>query len=318
MISHLILLPLLVLFGNAHTGRRDMPSGQSSPAPFSLIITAAKDKVEAGSDIKVSVVMTNTSQRDITLDFSELSRGFFDCSFEVLDETMFPVRVTESGLHHCLGPTSTTCCTDGVLQPGQSMRGEPDLSKVYDLRRPGKYSMRLLRLDTATNALVQSNTVIVVVAGPPPPGPPFSLAISTPKRTFSVGSEIRLAIVLTNTSTEPLAAWDGRLASMTQRTGYIVNVRHSGRPVPFKKNDAGHVHFAEGSGMGYQSELTLDGAAFHAALGPKEMLRNEIVLTDQLDFSAPGDYTIQVQRALENNSQVAAKSNILAITVTEE
>jgi hypothetical protein len=317
MISYLVLLPLIALTGNADTAHRDVPSGHSSPSSFSLVITAAKDQVQAGSEIRVKVVMTNTSHHDVTLDFSELSYGFFDCSFEVLDDATFPVRVTESGLHHCLGPRSTTCCPDGVLQPGQSMRGEPDLSKVYDLNHPGRYHIRLGRMDEATNTLVQSNALTIVVTGPPLPQPPFSLAISTPRNKLPVGSEVRLTIVLTNSSAKQIVVWDVRPANMAERAGYVVSVRHAGGAVPFKRDAVGYVHFAAGSGMGYQGELIVDGAPFHAALKPGETLKNEIVLTDQLDFSAPGDYSIRVQRAGENNPQVAAKSNIITVTVTK-
>ena len=64
----------------------------------------------------------------------------------------------------------------------------------------------------------------------------------------------------------------------SRRAGYVVSARHNDAAVSLKRDSAGHVHFAAGSGMGYQGELVFDGAPFHGALKPGETVTNEIVL----------------------------------------
>jgi hypothetical protein len=293
------------------------PQGSHAHSPrasFSLSITAKEHKVQAGSGVRVKLIMKNTSAREINLDF-EPYKGFFDCYFQVFDQAGLPVPPTKYSHYACLEagflPWSTTCCPGISLAPGQSVEPELHLTRLFDLTRPGKYSILAAQVDMETHSIVKSNTVSITVIGPAPPPAPFSLAISVKEHTVKAGSEVPMQIVLTNTSADQIAIRGGEPPDAGKRDGYILDVRNAaGEFVP----NTAYLNFQP-----FKAYLFLPGEAnffdrsFHG-LKPGETLTNEVILDKLFDLSQPGKYTIQARRA-DENSKAVAKSNIIKVTV---
>jgi len=134
----------------------------------------------------------------------------------------------------------------------------------------------------------------------PPAQVPISLTISTPSSQVKAASELRLDIVLTNSSDEPvgLTTWpeDFRVDVLDSKGRVVGKAQEPGesRPNPKAANFP-----AQGSSQG----LTL---------APHMVLRLRDDLSKEFDLSKPGKYTVQATRMY---GKVPVKSNVITITV---
>ncbi len=147
----------------------------SQTAPFTIALSADRNKVVSGDPVDLIVVMTNTSNHDVdcTVNASNaLDRNYV---YDVTDEDGQAVPKIEKPYH---GGSSVWPC---ILKPGQSdTPGGGRISVLYDFRHPGKYTIQVSRglwgnenrPETAGTGkehqpFVKSNTIVVTVLPKP-------------------------------------------------------------------------------------------------------------------------------------------------------
>ncbi|MGA3045034.1 MAG: hypothetical protein ABSD67_00300 [Terracidiphilus sp.] len=160
---------MLAIAGPAHA--------KTPMRPFTLTIRAEKQQVKAGDPVDIDVVMTNTSDHDVdctTVSSNGLDRNY---QYDVVDEGGQHVPEIEKK-HH--GGSSFWPC---ILEPGKTDTPSGGrISILYDLSRPGKYSIQVSRAVWGDNnrpgsegkgdnkqAPIKSNIItITVLAGDDP------------------------------------------------------------------------------------------------------------------------------------------------------
>ncbi len=134
---------------------------------------------------------------------------------------------------------------------------------------------------------------------------PLSIAISTPQSALKAGSEVRIEVTLTNTSNRRVLIQERNPA-----TDYEIDVRDQrGTAVP--ETDLGRK-------LKEPPVIPMNSRNFEMYLRPNESAKENIALSDLYDMSHPGQYTIQVSRAVSNKPKDGVvKSNTITVTVTE-
>jgi hypothetical protein len=137
--------------------------GQSAKQPFAIVISAVESTVKARSSVPIRVQMTNTSSQDLDAsgNWSDLTGADPNYVFDVRDSAgkLAPKRVYE---HPELQFGKAIFRTVG---PGGSITDTPDISRQYDLSRPGKYVIQVARRvpDNPKDGVVKSNKITVTV-----------------------------------------------------------------------------------------------------------------------------------------------------------
>lgn len=145
-------------------------SASASKELFSLTITAPKEPLKAGAELRLLVTVTNTSNRSISF---VTSPGPIP-----EDGLLYEIHVHDAGRHSA--PPSVEVRTSDpripvnngsrlarTLRPGESFVDQVTVTRFFDLSRPGEYAITVARpipprqnLGTGT---VKSNTVAVTV-----------------------------------------------------------------------------------------------------------------------------------------------------------
>ena len=134
---------------------------------------------------------------------------------------------------------------------------------------------------------------------------PLSIVISAPQSVLRVGSEVRLEVTLTNTSSRRMLIQERNSA-----TDYEIDVRDErGTAVP--ENDYGRK-------LKEPPVMPMNSRNFGIYLQPNESTKESIALSDLYDLSRPGKYSIQVERGVSDNPKDGVvKSNKVILTVRE-
>ena len=161
------VLGVLLESGSGAASQTTKPSPGTKPA-FSINIRSESDNVRVGSEVRVKVVLTNTSDRAIDLLKSiGDTEGEDHNQIDVRDDhgNVAPDIKVKSGverkedgtfeLHH-----STSSEMLITLKPGQTLIYEMLATKLRDMSKPGKYAIQIQRSDPE---IVKSNTIIVTV-----------------------------------------------------------------------------------------------------------------------------------------------------------
>lgn len=137
---------------------------QPPNAPFSIKLSTVKPEVKAGSDIYLRIQMTNTSNHDV--DCTRVASNGSDraYTYDVFDANGNPLE-KRTRKHPEIGETfSSWPC---VLKPGESTSEDDSLlSSLYDMTRPGKYSVQVSRYisgDRKENGVTKSNMITITV-----------------------------------------------------------------------------------------------------------------------------------------------------------
>jgi hypothetical protein len=150
--------------------------GQPKQPAFSITINAP-DVISAGSEPKLSIVLKNTSDHEIMLGRSvQPDQGELHHDVEVRDdkgdlapETEYHRKI-KGRLPTIPGkappPPNVSSVIFIPMKPGETRKDDLTLSKLYDLGKPGKYTIQLSRFDEDTKAVVKSNTITVNVTKP--------------------------------------------------------------------------------------------------------------------------------------------------------
>lgn len=128
--------------------------------PFSITISTDKQTVIAGSDVYIKIKLTNTS--DGTVDCSSAYSNGLDRRYLYDVHDKDGKSVEKPGEHHELNGVSFSMCD---LPPGDTANGETRITTLYDLTKPGKYTVQLSRFigKDEKEGLVKSNTLTLVV-----------------------------------------------------------------------------------------------------------------------------------------------------------
>lgn len=143
---------------------------QDTVAPYSLAIKARQNVVKVGSEVRVKISLTNTSNHEIVVSREKGNAlGELDYKVDVRDETGGLARKTKylrAIQGENTGETTVTVSSPGLfsVQPGKSLEEEDVVvSNLYDLSKPGKYAIQVERTDETSKTAVKSNTITITV-----------------------------------------------------------------------------------------------------------------------------------------------------------
>jgi hypothetical protein len=139
--------------------------------PFYIVITGPQKPVKAGSEVKVEIVLKNTSDRELTVGRTNaVSQAECHYLIEVRDNQGQPAPDTEFGRRIMGRETKKRVILywgDAyfTLKPNETLEDEAVASKLYDLSRPGKYIVQVSRVvpKELGGGVVKSNPVTVTV-----------------------------------------------------------------------------------------------------------------------------------------------------------
>lgn len=135
------------------------------PATFSLAIHTQQATIKAGDALSLTLVMTNTSDKDIRFG-QVLNGGRSPFQIHVLDESNHKVPETPYG-QQVNGTTPDTMAVGGEftveVAPGKSVREEIMLTKAYEINRPGQYTIFVEKYDPLSGVTVKSNVIVLAV-----------------------------------------------------------------------------------------------------------------------------------------------------------
>lgn len=144
---------------------------EAKPQPeFVLIISAPQQTVKVGLPILMKVKMENVSDHEIAygvVPFPKLGDSLRDFDITVTDNNGNVVPKTELGerLRPTKGrirkgpPSDIVSVFSMTLQPGAIRETPVDLSRDYELNKPGVYKIQAQRADLKSDSTVRSNTI---------------------------------------------------------------------------------------------------------------------------------------------------------------
>lgn len=170
------LLGSWILF-SATLGTLGIAPAQNSNPPqtqpvITLNISAVQKSIKAGSSVQIRVNLKNISSHDIALVMEVKGR---DCRVDVRDADGKLAPETKLGYvwnGHVASPDPSRVSPQdltgnlvyGTLKAGETQSWQMDVSKLYELKQPGRYTIQVERKDPENPSItVKSNTITVTV-----------------------------------------------------------------------------------------------------------------------------------------------------------
>ncbi len=173
---------MLLVFTRAGASQ-DEPRSKPS---FAVAVSAAHVEFEPGAPIPVKLTMTNTSDRDLTFSVTGvqcpplINEWVTMRQVQVLlydsEGNLVPLTRYGAAVQGRTGPVAKAPGADReqgvgcggrstieILRPGESRIEETDLSKEFDIKKAGTYTVRAQRLDKESQGLVKSEAVTVTL-----------------------------------------------------------------------------------------------------------------------------------------------------------
>ena len=138
--------------------------------PFAITISTAQDVFKSGSEIRLQIILTNTSDHNILLGRA------IDGTAPIVAGVLADVHVygekgnspTETKYQRVLRGEEPPddYLTNGVgtsLPPGKKSKEAVIVNKFYDLSKLGKYKIQLQWTDPTSKTVVKSNRITVAV-----------------------------------------------------------------------------------------------------------------------------------------------------------
>jgi hypothetical protein len=143
----------------------------SAQHPFSITISTAQNSFKSGSEIRLQVVLTNTSDHSFSIGRA------IDGTSPVVAGYLFEIHVDnekgnsppETKYERALrgnGSPEDLPVSSGIgmnLSAGQSSKDALAVNKFYDLSEPGKYKIQVQWTNPTSKIVVKSNTITVTV-----------------------------------------------------------------------------------------------------------------------------------------------------------
>jgi hypothetical protein len=154
----ILLLVAALPIASAGLPQSAQPSQGAKP-PFSVSISLEQDVVKAGSEVRLDIVLTNTSDENIVISgWEDQSCEIYEIEIHDSEGKRLPQR------NECLpseNPNQTTVCVSAsspvirtcvpqnqVLKPHGEMKEKILVNELYDLSRPGKYTIQAQRANS--------------------------------------------------------------------------------------------------------------------------------------------------------------------------
>jgi hypothetical protein len=146
-------------------------SASANKQLFSLNITAPGEPLKVGAELRLHVTVSNTSDRNIAFIRSpgQIPEEAFRYEIEVHDAQgqSAPPSAHVQDLNKSPTITEEISSYAAWLKPGESFVDDLEITKFYDLHRPGKYTISVSREIPPRQNLgegkVRSNSVTVTV-----------------------------------------------------------------------------------------------------------------------------------------------------------
>jgi hypothetical protein len=144
----------------------------NAEAPFSITIKAVQETVTSNSEVRIGVTLTNISNREIS-SYKVNGNGQAELGGYIVDirtdkgnrpaETKYQRKITTG--EDAPGESSVLVISGGYvpLKSGESLRDEIVATKLFDLSQPGKYEIRVTKIDEQSKIIVRSNAITVSV-----------------------------------------------------------------------------------------------------------------------------------------------------------
>jgi hypothetical protein len=127
------------------------PSFARVADPFSITLTVPQQEVKAGAEVKAEIMLRNTSSHEISLSrVVGEERAEFEYAVEVRDGRGHLAPETQYGRNlrnRTPAPDVPRFFSSLIfaLQPGETWAEVAAITKLYDLGRPGKYTIQVSR-----------------------------------------------------------------------------------------------------------------------------------------------------------------------------
>jgi hypothetical protein len=166
-----ILAMIVTIAASEQLRAQASKSAQSAKPPFSLTIAATDSVVKSGSVIWVDAIVKNTSDHEISV-FSTLDHLGNEYNADVWTDksTLAPETRLGREINNHTTPederTPQIRISNGAsrpLMPGKTFIDHVNVSTMYDLSQPGKYTIQFRRYDEESKTTVKSNKITVTV-----------------------------------------------------------------------------------------------------------------------------------------------------------
>jgi hypothetical protein len=170
--QRLPLIPIFVLL---------VPLAAQSPMPaFSLSIAAEPQTIKPGAEVTLFIGLTNNTQRQLSFPMMDRYQAESNFTIHVTDPTGEPAGKTrfyrmmtgdKTGKDAVEPPydprhevISVGSLDSWAVPPGKTVEGKAVLNKLFDMSKPGKYTIQVEKIDDLSKAVVKSNIVTITVA----------------------------------------------------------------------------------------------------------------------------------------------------------
>jgi hypothetical protein len=283
------------------------------------VIDFPQDAIRGDAEIPLEITMTNTSDKKLAYGVAfptPLPTDIF--RFDVRDSEGKRLEEKSSMRQFFYG-------TEGVpkiimmggpplvLGPGEKLKVEVLLNRVYDLSKPGKYTIQAQRSDD-NGFIVQSNILTASLPGVEHTAgkakPRFSIALSSLYGTVNVGYQVPVRVAVRNISKKEIA-----LRTWQEDTGVGAGTGHEfasgievrdplGNPAPRTK---------EGRDLDVETAFPA-GIFTFVWLEPGETYEETKIVGKLYDLSRPGKYEFQVALS-DPKTNLAVRSNPVKVDV---
>ncbi|MDE3200445.1 MAG: hypothetical protein KGN79_05935 [Acidobacteriota bacterium] len=169
--STIALLGLLV----AHCVHAQLPKTTPSPSSkpeFSIHVTQPRAPFKLGKPVVINVSITNVTKHDILWEsWFSMSKDlpYMSCRFllersgKEVETTYFDRYITGRGRPDDPFKVISGSAVLVPKPPGKMFEMNIDLTRLYQITKPGTYTLHISRYDPATKTTVSANTVTIQI-----------------------------------------------------------------------------------------------------------------------------------------------------------
>jgi hypothetical protein len=312
------LLALLATPSRPIATQTQQPGPSSSAPRFSLAIELDRDAIRGDGEIPLEITMTNTSGKDLPYGSAFGPPYWPDfCQFDMRDSGGKPLE-EKTSMRQFLGGKDGVPKIDTfggpalVLGPGEKAHREVLLNRIYDLSKPGKYTIRALRSDD--EFAVESNIVTANItrddhrAGDRKPR--FSITLSTPYNAVNAGYQVPVRVEVRNISKEGI-----RLRTWQEETHFGAGTSHEFASGIEGRDPLGNSAPRTKEGRDLDGEKAFPAGVFtFVRLEPGESYEETKLVGKLYDLSRPGRYEFQVALS-DPITNLVVRSNPVSVEV---
>lgn len=139
---------------------------QEAKPPLIISISTPDPVIKLGADIRLDLVIKNTSQQDVRF---ARSKGDAEFDYEIDARNQNGKEIPETAYGHKIhSKESTNTLRRGgmvliTLVPSQEYTQSTTLNKIYDFSEPGTYVIQVQRRNPEGKTLLKSNKLVVTV-----------------------------------------------------------------------------------------------------------------------------------------------------------